>query len=138
LEENDEIECINPISEMKTDAEIESPNTVKVARNLKGRAVFFSRSPIPWAYGKKRTYPVYRQVPILGFRREFCLGLARLEAGPLEVQESIDMLCAIEHDMAVHTMLTEYQTIGVDTPRDLENVVIAMKEDVVYERYKNK
>jgi len=132
---NDAIQCVNPVSEMKNQGEIESPHTVKVVSDLQGRVLYFSRYPIPSALINERKYPTYRQVPILGFRREFCIKLSSLSEGPLESQESIDLLRAVEYGMPLHTLVTEFETIGVDTPADLENVEKALESDSVYKEY---
>ena len=130
-----DIQCVNPVSELKTQEEIDSPHTVKVVSNLQGRVLYFSRYPIPAALISKQTQPIYRQVPILAFRSDFCIKLAGLPAGPLELQESIDLLRAVEHDMPLHTMITEYGTVGVDTPADMAKVIEIIQDDGVYHRY---
>jgi len=135
LKNNAGIQCVNPISEIKTKEEMQSPHTVKVVSNLNGRVLYFSRYPIPSALISERKYPVYRQVPILGFRSEFCIKLSQLPEGPLELQENIDLLRAVEHDMPLHTMITEFQTIGVDTPEDLESVERKIEGDSIYKKY---
>jgi len=135
LKNNCDIQCVNPVSEIKTEEEIQSPHTVKVVSNLKGRVLYFSRYPIPSALINKRKYPVYRQVPILGFRSDFCIKLSKFKEGPLELQEGIDLLRAVEHDMPLDILITEFQTIGVDTPEDLMIVEKAMGNDPVYKRY---
>jgi len=127
------------VKELKNNAgiqeEMQSPHTVKVVSNLNGRVLYFSRYPIPSALISERKYPVYRQVPILGFRSEFCIKLSQLPEGPLELQENIDLLRAVEHDMPLHTMITEFQTIGVDTPEDLESVERKIEGDSIYKKY---
>lgn len=130
-----EIQCVNPVSEINTEEEMQSPHTVKVVSNLSGRVLYFSRYPIPSALINERKYPAYRQVPIIGFRSDFCIKLSRLPEGPLELQESIDLLRAVEHDMPLHTLITEFQTMGVDTPSDLRNVEQALENDSVYKEY---
>jgi len=135
FKKNDEIQCVNPISEIKTEEEMQSPHTVKVVSNLEGRVLYFSRYPIPSALISERKYPVYRQVPILGFKSDFCIKLAHLPQGPLELQESTDLLRAVEHNMPLHTLITEFQTIGVDTPADLVNVEEALEKDDIYKKY---
>ncbi|MBW2333489.1 MAG: 3-deoxy-manno-octulosonate cytidylyltransferase [Deltaproteobacteria bacterium] len=135
LKNRNDVQCINPISELKTLEEIQSPHTVKVVSNLKGRVLYLSRYAIPSALINERKYPVYRQVPILGFMSDFCIRIAKLDEGPLELQESIDLLRAVEHDMPLHNLVTEFQTIGVDTPEDMANVEIAMSNDEIYKRY---
>ena len=138
MKSNVDVQCVNPVSEIKTEEEMQSPHTVKVVSNLKGRVLYFSRYPIPSAIISKRKYPVYRQVPILGFRSEFCIKLSQLPEGPLELQENIDLLRAVEHDMPLHTMITEFQTIGVDTPEDLRNVERKIEDDSIYKKYSDR
>ena len=135
FKKGDNVQCLNPISEITTEEERQSPHTVKVVFNLKGRVLYFSRYPIPSALINERKHPVYRQVPILGFRSDFCIKLSSLSEGPLEIQESIDLIRAVEHDMPLHILITEYQTIGVDTPADLVNVEKVLKNDAVYKEY---
>jgi len=133
--ENSDIQCVNPVAEIKTEEEMRSPHTVKVVSNLKQRVLYFSRYPIPSALVNKRRFPVYRQVPILGFRSDFCIKLSHLPEGPLELQESIDLLRAVEHDLPLQILITEFQTIGVDTPADLKNVEAILENDVIYKKY---
>tara|TARA_B100000945_G_C20427674_1_gene621532 strand:+ start:8379 stop:9140 length:762 start_codon:yes stop_codon:yes gene_type:complete len=135
LDINPDYQCVNPISELTSDDEIQSPNTVKVVANLLDRVVYFSRYPIPSALVNERTFPVMRQVPILGFRSEFCIKLTELNPGPLELQEGIDLLRAIEHDLPVHVMRTDFQTFGVDTKDDKLIVEGYLKTDVITSKY---
>ena len=132
---NPSIQCVNPTSPLTTDEERQSSHTVKVVSNLQNRVVYFSRYPIPSDLVNPRSYPVMRQVPILGFRRDFCIRLAELPPGPLEMQEGIDLLRAIEHDLPVHAMETKFQTFGVDTERDRQIVEERMRSDETYPRY---
>ena len=76
-----------------------------------------------------------RQVPILGFRPDFCVRLAALPVGPLELQEGIDLLRAIDHDLPIHAMETTFQTIGVDTEEERAMVERQMQSDPVSGRY---
>ena len=133
-----DIQCINPVSEIETEEEMESPHTVKVVNDLKGRVLYLSRYPIPSDLVNKREYPVYRQVPILGYRSDFCIKLQKMNRGPLECQEGIDLLRAIEHDMPLQIMKTQYQTIGVDTIDNLCEVEKVMESDHIYQRYRFK
>ena len=135
LDNNPTYQCINPIAELTSEEEMQSPNTVKVVSNLKNRVVYFSRYPIPSALVNVRSYPVMRQVPILGFRSEFCIRLTELNPGPLELQEGIDLLRAIDHDLPVHVMETEFQTFGVDTEMDRLVVEERLKADNITRRY---
>ena len=61
--------------------------------------------------------------------------MTELNPGPLELQEGIDLLRAIDHDLPVHVMETEFQTFGVDTEMDRLVVEERLKEDNITRRY---
>ncbi|MFH2201705.1 MAG: 3-deoxy-manno-octulosonate cytidylyltransferase [Elusimicrobiota bacterium] len=134
--ERPEVQCVNPIAELTDPKELESPNTVKVVYNLDGRVLYFSRYPIPSDWVNKRQGAVYRQVPILGFRRDFFFKLSSLPESPLEIQEGVDMMRAVENNMPVDILKTPYQTIGVDVPEDVRRVEQALADDPIYPRYR--
>lgn len=130
--------CISPISEIKDEQELNNPHTIKVAFDLNGKIVYFSRCPIPSDSVVKRQYPGYRQVPIIAFDSQFCQKLSKLPEGPFEIQEGTDLLRAVEHDLPVYIMKTEYETIGVDIPSDLDAVQKMITSDPIYAQYKDK
>ncbi len=130
-----DVVCVNPIAPIVDDEDLESPNSVKVVCDLAGRALYFSRYPVPSPWINPRESPVYRQVPILGFRRQFLLDLAALPETPLERVESVDLLRALEHGYPVHVVKTEHQTVGVDVPADVPRVERLLDSDPVYRRY---
>lgn len=102
-----------------------NPNVVKVVVDLNGRALYFSRSAVPWkshAADGRRHGPAWRHVGIYAYRRDALLTLAGLPPTPLEQTESLEQLRALEHGFGIHTLETSYDTIGVDTAEDLERV----------------
>ena len=129
---DDTVQCVNPIAPILDEEDLHSPNTVKVVSDLAGRALYFSRYPIPSDSMSPRTEPVYRQVPILGFRRQFLFDLSRLAETPLEKQESVDLMRAVEYGLTIHVIKTRHQTVGVDTPSDVARVERLMDDDPVY------
>lgn len=100
--------------------ERENPNVVKVVRNLRGDALYFSRAPIPFDRGGG-VEPL-AHVGIYGFRRDFLEVFSALEPTPLERMERLEQLRALEHGHAIRVLLTDYRSLGVDTPDDLERV----------------
>lgn len=135
LDANPSFQCVNPISPLQSEEERQSLNTVKVVCNLQRRVVYFTRYPVPSDLVNPRVCPVMRQVPILGFRPDFCMKLTSLHPGPLELQEGIDLLRAIEHDLPVYALETEFQTYGVDTELDKQLVEEQMMSDPIYKLY---
>lgn len=130
-----DVQCVNPIAVIEDPADLTSPNTVKVVCDLRGLALYFSRHAIPSDLMIRRGEPVFRQVPILGFRRQFLLDLALLAEGPLERQESVDLLRPVEHGLPIHCIRTVHQTVGVDEPGDLARVEQLLLADPVYQEY---
>lgn len=127
--------CLNPIAPIDDPEDLDSPNTVKVVCDLAGKVLYFSRYPIPSDWINRRAEPVYRQVPILAFRRDFLFELSTLEEGPLEKQESVDLLRALEHGRPIHAFRTQYQTIGVDVPADVPRVERFLEQDPIFRSY---
>ena len=99
-------------------ADHDNPNVVKVVTNMQGNAMYFSRSPIPHVRGARPN--IYKHLGIYGYRREFLLEFAKLPQTPLEISESLEQLRALEHGMNIRTVVTPFDSIGVDTPEDLE------------------
>ncbi len=105
--------------------EIEDPNVVKVVTNRAGDALYFSRSPIPHVrlLGGARRTPYFKHIGLYVYRRQFLLGYSDLPIGPLEEAERLEQLRALENGHPIRVIETEYESIGVDTPEDLERIV---------------
>lgn len=129
------IQVVNLMAPMKSAAEFEDANEVKVVVGLNGRALYFSREPIPSRRKGVREVPMLKQVCIIPFRRDFLLEFNRLPPTPLERIESVDMLRILEHGGHVHMVRTEVETLSVDTPADLERVVELMQADRLRAQY---
>ena len=103
--------------------DLENPNIVKVALDRAGFALYFSRAPIPFVRDPREGWPpFYRHIGLYAYRRSALLVLAGLEPTPLERAESLEQLRALEHGIRIKAVETAYDSIGVDTPEDLEHV----------------
>ena len=133
------VECVNLVRRVVSREEYADANTIKVVMNVRGDALYFSRAPIPaagFARGPGASPPpVFKQVCVIPFRRDFLREFARLPQTPLERVESIDMLRAVEHGRRVRLVETEADTHAVDTPEDLRLVESLMKDDPLLPRY---
>ena len=104
-------------------SEIDNPNVVKVVSNLAGDAIYFSRCPIPHLRdGRSGGVVHYKHIGLYVYRREFLLAYSGLPVGPLEQAERLEQLRAIENGYRIRVVETEYESIGVDTPEDLERL----------------
>jgi 3-deoxy-manno-octulosonate cytidylyltransferase (CMP-KDO synthetase) len=112
-------------------AEFFSPNVVKVVADAGGRALLFSRAPIPWsreAFAADRGrlpvgLPAWRHVGLYAYRAGFLRQFPRLRRPPLEEHESLEQLRALWHGFGIAVLtLAEPLPPGVDTPADLQAV----------------
>lgn|SRR4030042_23627 len=125
----------NLMAPIRTREEHQDPNSIKVVVDNNSNALYFSREPIPSGKKWAGEIPIFKQVCIIPFRRDFLLEFNRLASTPLEKVESIDMLRVLEHGYKVKMVLTEYETYSVDTPEDLRSVVERMKNDPLIAKY---
>ncbi|MGE3178336.1 MAG: 3-deoxy-manno-octulosonate cytidylyltransferase [Vicinamibacterales bacterium] len=108
---------------IESPADLSNPNVVKVVVDRAGYAMYFSRSPIPYIRDPRGGWPpLYRHVGLYAYRRSTLLVLSQLEPTPLERTESLEQLRALEHGIRIKTVETAYDSFGVDTPGDLEQV----------------
>jgi 3-deoxy-manno-octulosonate cytidylyltransferase (CMP-KDO synthetase) len=107
-------------------AELSNPNVVKVVTNLDGDAIYFSRSTIPFVRGATAVH--YKHIGLYVYRREFLLGYSRLRRGPLEEAEKLEQLRALENGFSIRVVETGYESLGVDTPEDLQRVSALVEE----------
>ncbi len=102
--------------------EISDPNVVKVVTNRSGDALYFSRSTIPHPRPDAARAEFFKHIGLYIYRREFLLSYSDLPVGPLEQSERLEQLRALENGYAIRVVETEYESVGVDTPEDLERV----------------
>jgi 3-deoxy-manno-octulosonate cytidylyltransferase (CMP-KDO synthetase) len=104
-------------------AELSNPNITKVVVDRGGFAMYFSRAPIPYVRDPRGGWPpLYRHIGLYAYRRSALLVLASLPSTPLERAESLEQLRALEHGIRIKAVETQYESFGVDTPEDLEQV----------------
>jgi len=104
---------------------VENPNVTKVVCDARGRALYFSRCPIPYirdAADRENPRCYWQHIGLYVYRRDFLLEYATLPPTPLERLEKLEQLRALEHGRAIAVVETEYRSVAVDTPEDLEEV----------------
>ncbi len=103
--------------------EIDDPNVVKVVTDRFQNAIYFSRSTIPYPRDRARSEePVvhYKHIGLYVYRRDFLLRYSEMPVGPLEKAERLEQLRALENGHKIRIVETEYESVGVHTPEDLE------------------
>jgi len=106
-------------AEIHTEEEALNPNVVKAVGSLIGprrlRALYFTRATAPWGDG-----PRYHHIGLYAYRRAALERFVRLPPSPLEQQEKLEQLRALEAGMRIDVMIVDTVPRGVDTPADLE------------------
>jgi 3-deoxy-manno-octulosonate cytidylyltransferase (CMP-KDO synthetase) len=103
-------------------AEYQDPNTVKVVTDLKGKALYFSRSPLPFFRNKPDHSQCLLHWGIYAFRRDFLDKFVTWPQSDLEKIESLEQLRALENGASIQVSIAHEKAIGVDTPEDLAKV----------------
>jgi len=104
------------------------PGVVKVVLDAKGRALYFSRSPIPAVRDRSSPPPYYKHLGFYGYRNGFLQEFTRLSPGVLEKLEKLEQLRALEHGFSISVVITPFDSISVDTPEDLVRVRKIMEQ----------
>jgi 3-deoxy-manno-octulosonate cytidylyltransferase (CMP-KDO synthetase) len=105
--------------------EFHDPNVVKVVVDLREHALYFSRAPVPFGRNEAGHFAAgaaFKHVGLYVYRREALLKLAALPPTALERAEALEQLRALEHGIRIRVVETAWESIGVDTPEDLERV----------------
>jgi 3-deoxy-manno-octulosonate cytidylyltransferase (CMP-KDO synthetase) len=113
-----QIEMITAVHPFEDPADAQSPHQVKAVLDRQKRALYFSRSPIPFARGAVSPAQYFRHQGIYGYRRELLLRFVRWKPSPLEKAEALEQLRALENGVKIHVVVTESGSPGVDTPDD--------------------
>ena len=106
--------------EINDDIEMNDPNIVKVITDLNNNAIYFSRSLVPYLRGKE--IKVYKHIGLYVYTRDFLLQFSSMESTPLEEAESLEQLRVLENGYNIRVVETEYNSIGVDIPEDVDRV----------------
>lgn len=96
------------------------PGFVKVITDLRGNALYFSRSPIPYFRQQTENVPVYNHMGLYAFRRDFLLRYKDLPQTPLEKTEALEQLRVLEHGFRIRVCLTEEKTFEINTQEEYE------------------
>lgn len=129
LKMDDQAQMATVIKQIEDRMDFKNPNVVKVVVDCKNFALYFSRSAIPFdrdAIGVKG----YKHIGLYAYRKECLLGLAQMPQTTLELTEKLEQLRALENGIKIKTVLTDSDTVGVDTPEDLIKVEQMLKNRI--------
>lgn len=107
----------------------DDPNRVKVVLDRSGRALWFSRSAIPYRREGAPPAPLFQHVGLYAYRREFLLRFVGLTPTPAERSEALEQLRALEHGFAIRAAVIEgWRSVPVDVPEDVARVEARLRE----------
>ena len=112
---------------------IENPNSPKIVTDVRGFALYFSRSVIPFIRGKERDcwfgeYPFLKHLGIYAYRREVLSEVTKLPQSSLEKAESLEQLRWLQNGYRIRVGMTDIETVGIDTPEDLDRAEAFLRE----------
>jgi len=115
---------------IRTPAELDNPNVVKVVVNAAGQALYFSRRTIPYlreaasrsVSEQLAAFAFLKHLGIYGYRRETLLRLVKFPVSPLENAERLEQLRALENGIPIAVVKVDYDSVGVDVPGDVKRV----------------
>lgn len=124
MAEDESIQLATACSTITQQNEIMDPNVVKVVQDFDGKALYFSRAPIPWVRdtGAKVGASHCKHIGLYGYRRGALLEYPTLPPGELERIEQLEQLRWLENGFRIHMVETEYDAVSVDVPADVERV----------------
>lgn len=121
-----------PFDKAQGFAAVENPNSPKIVVDNRGYALYFSRSVIPFIRGKETAewmdhYPFLKHLGIYAYRTEVLHEITRLPQSSLELAESLEQLRWLQNGYRIKVGLTDVETVGIDTPEDLERAEAFLK-----------
>lgn len=123
-----QVQVASLVQELHDPRMIADPNYVKVALDLRGNSLFFSRSPVPYIRDESVKLPYYEHIGVYAFRKEALMQFTRWEATPLERTEKIECLRFLEHGVPLRMAITEYMGVEIDHPEDIARAEAMLKE----------
>ena len=125
---------VKPFTEEDGLAALENPNSPKVVLDSENRALYFSRSVIPYLRGVPREewlsrHTFYRHIGMYAFRRGVLQAVTSLPQSPLERAESLEQLRWLENGYRITVGISDGETVGIDTPEDLERAEAFLRRE---------
>lgn len=116
------------VKKIESEEELVNTNTPKVVLNNSSEAIYFSRSAIPHIRGQEiqnwlQHHTFYKHIGIYGYRADVLQAITKLPVSSLEKAESLEQLRWIENGYRIKVAETDIETLAIDTPADLENLL---------------
>lgn len=115
---------------------VQNPNSPKIVVDNMGFAMYFSRSVIPYVRGKEKSswlthYPFLKHLGIYAYRKDVLRQITQLPQSSLEIAESLEQLRWLQNGFKIKVGTTDVETVGIDTPQDLERAEKFLKAQLL-------
>ena len=115
---------------------VQNPNSPKIVVDNMGFAMYFSRSVIPYVRGKEKSswlthYPFLKHLGIYAYRKDVLRQVTQLPQSSLEIAESLEQLRWLQNGFKIKVGTTDVETVGIDTPQDLERAEEFLKTQLL-------
>ncbi len=110
--------------------DVHNPNVVKVVCDARGRALYFSRAPIPFDRDDAGAAERWKHLGLYAYRREALALFHSLPPSRLEQTERLEQLRLLENGISLHVATTEFETVGVDTEEDLARAETMLRQRI--------
>ncbi len=120
---SDTVQVGSLMRKFASEKEARNPNAVKVVTNKNGKALYFSRSVIPYKRDEKMEVPYYLHIGVYAFRKKALLEFTGWPPSLLEQTEKLEQLRFLDNGMDIYMAETDYETVAIDTPEDLEKAL---------------
>lgn len=108
--------------------QIQNPNVVKVCVDKQNNALYFSRSPIPFRRQPETPVTYYKHIGVYAFRKQALLDFTTWPLSALEDAEKLEQLRYLENGMRLRMVLTDFTSVEIDTPEDMERARALLRE----------
>lgn len=125
---NNEVDLASLMRNITDKEAIDNPNNVKVVVDQMGRALYFSRSVIPYPRDENAGVRYFQHIGVYGFRKQALLDFYALPMKSLEASEKLEQLRYLEFGKHIQMVETTHVGIGIDTPEDLERARKVVRE----------
>ncbi|HSH20876.1 MAG TPA: 3-deoxy-manno-octulosonate cytidylyltransferase [Draconibacterium sp.] len=134
---NSDTEIATLIKRIDTNEELFNPNRPKVVTDKQQNALYFSRSPIPFVRNAEKEqwhlkHSFWAHIGMYAYKSDVLQKISKLKQGELEQAESLEQLRWLENGFKIKTAVTNYQSIGIDTPEDLKQALQLLKNKLVF------
>ena len=128
-----EVRIATLVREVEAGEDIFNPNQPKTILNSGKDAVYFSREAIPHVRGVEKNqwssrHVFYKHIGLYAYRTDTLLEITKLERSPLEIAESLEQNRWLENGYRIRTAVTIWESIGIDTPEDLERARVYLEQ----------